>query len=68
MPGVKPVYMRQEKPGRECVADVKKLRYQFLSLANFQTLRIGELDPDPYSTDEVVIYDSLDTLLMRLKF
>lgn len=60
-PGVRPVYIRREKPGRESVADAEKLRYPFLPPANVQTLRIGELDPDPYSSDEEVEYVSLDT-------
>ena len=57
-PGVRPVYMRREKPGRESVADAEKLRYPSLPPANVQTLRIGELEPDPYSSDEE--YISLD--------
>ncbi len=61
LPGVRPVYMRQEKPGRESVADAEKLRYLSLPPANVQTLRIGELDPDTYSSDEEVEYISLDT-------
>ena len=52
--------MRQEKPGRELVADAEKLRYPSLPLANIQTLRIGELEPDPYSSDEEIEYISLD--------
>ncbi|MCJ1347605.1 hypothetical protein MMC31_005833, partial [Peltigera leucophlebia] len=59
-PGARPVCMRREKPGRESVADAEKLRYPPLPPANVQTLRIGEVDPDPYSSDEETEYISLD--------
>lgn len=59
-PGVRPVYIRREKPGRESVADAKKLRYPSLPPANVQKWRIIELDQDPYSFDEEVEYVSLD--------
>ena len=52
--------MRREKPGRESVTDAEKLRYPSLPPANVQTLRIGELEPDPYSSDEEIEYVSLD--------
>ena len=52
--------MRQEKPGRESVAKAEKLRYPSLPPANVQTLRIGEVDLDPYSSDEKTEYISLD--------
>ena len=45
-PGTRPVFMRQEKPGQESVADAEKLRYPSLPPANVQTLRLGEADPD----------------------
>ena len=53
--------MRQKKPGCKSVADAEKLQYLSLSPANVQTLTIGELDPDPYSSDEEMEYISLDT-------
>lgn len=59
-PGTRPVFMRQEKPGRESVPDAEKLRYPSLPPANVQTLRIGEADPDLYSLDEETKYVSLD--------
>ena len=59
-PGARYVFMRQEKPGRESVADAEKLRYPSLPPANVQTLRIGEADSDPYSSDEEAEYISLD--------
>ena len=62
-PGVRPVYMRQEKPGRKSVADAEKLRYPSLPPANVQTLRIGKLEPDPCSSNEEVEYVSLDALI-----
>ncbi len=52
--------MRQGKSGRESVADSEKLRYSSLPPANVQTLRIGEVDPDLYSSDEKIQYISLD--------
>ena len=54
LPGVRPVYMRQEKPGRKSVADAKKLQYLSLPPINVQTLSIRELDPDPVSLDKEV--------------
>ena len=59
-PGVRPVYMRREKPGRESVGDAEKLRYPSLPTANVQTLQIGDLELDLYSSDEEVKYVSLD--------
>ena len=58
-PGARHVFMRQGKPGRESVADAEKLRYPSLPSANVQTLRIGDADPDPYSSDDEVEYVSL---------
>lgn len=52
--------MRRKKTRRDCVADAEKLRYPSLPLVNVQTLRIGEADPDPYSSDEETEYISLD--------
>ena len=59
-PGARHVFMRQGKPGQESVADAEKLRYPSLPPANVQTLRIGDADPDPYSSDDEVQYVSLD--------
>ena len=63
MPGARPVFMRKEKPGRESVADVEKLRYPTLLSAEIHTLRIGQLQPNPYSLDEEDEYVSLNTPL-----
>lgn len=52
--------MRREEPGRESVADVEKLRYPSLPLANVQTLRIGKTNPDPCPSKEEIEYISLD--------
>ncbi len=57
------VFMRQEKSERESVADAEKLCYLSLPPANVQTLRIGEANPDPYSSDEDIQYVSLDNLI-----
>lgn len=65
-PGVRPVYMRREKPGRESVADAEKSWYPSLPPAHVQTLRIRELEPDPYSSDEEAEYVSLDTPIDRI--
>ena len=54
------VFMRQKKSGRESVVDAEKLRYLSFPPANVQTLRIGEADPDPYSSDEEIQYVSPD--------
>ena len=59
-PGARHVFMRQGKSGRESVADAEKLRYPFLPPANVQTLRIGESDLDPFTSDDKVEYVSLD--------
>lgn len=42
------------------VADDEKLHYPSLPPANEQTLRIGEADPDPYSSNEEPEYTLLD--------
>ena len=59
-PGARPVFMRQEKPGRESVANAEKLRYPSLPPANVQMLRIGEANSNPYLSDEETEYISLD--------
>lgn len=52
--------MRQGKSGGESVANAKKLCYLLLPLANVQTLRIRDADPDPYFLDDKVEYVFLD--------
>lgn len=42
------------------MADLEKLRYLILSLANIQTLKIGEIDLKPDFFDEEAKYISLD--------
>lgn len=64
---VRLVYIRQEKLGRESVANGKKLQYPSLLLASIQTLRIEKLDPDFYFSDEEIEYISLDTLIDKTK-
>ncbi len=59
--------MRREKPVRELVANAEKLQYLSLLPANIQTLKIGELEPDPYSSDEEIEYISFDTPINRIK-
>lgn len=56
LPGVRLVYMRQDKPSWKSVADAKKLWYLTLPLPDIQILRIKELNPDPYFSDEKVEY------------
>ena len=60
LPGIRPVYIRREKSGRDCVADAEKLRYPSLPPANVQILKIGELEPDLCFIDEESEYISLD--------
>lgn len=55
--------MRREKNGRDCIADAEKQCYPFLSLANVQTLKIGEMESDLYSIDEKNEYISLNELI-----
>lgn len=55
--------MRREKPGQESVADAEKLRYPILTSAEVHTLRIGELQPDPLSSDDEDEYIFLDAPL-----
>ena len=62
--GARPINMRRKKPGRESVMDVEKLRYPpALPSAEVRPLRIGELLPDPYSSDEENNYVSLNAPL-----
>ena len=58
--------MRQKKPGRELIANAKKLCYRSFLSANVQTLKIEEADLDPYSSDEEAKYISLNKL-MKIK-
>ena len=60
IPGAQHVFMRERKSGQKSVADDEKLCYPTLPPANVQTLKIGDADPDPYSSDEDVQYISLD--------
>lgn len=52
--GARHIFIRQEKPGQESIADAKKLCYLFLSLANIQTLRIDDGNLDLYLSDDKV--------------
>lgn len=61
--GARPVFMRREKPGRKSVADAEKLRYPTVSAAKVHTIRIDEVQPDPYFFDDEDDYVSLDALL-----
>ena len=59
--------MRREKSGHELIADIEKLWYPSLPLANIQKLKIGELEPDSYSSDEELEYVSLDKLIDEIR-
>lgn len=61
--GARHVFMMQEKPRRESVADVKKICYLSLPSVNIQTLRIDDINPDPYFSDEEVQYLLLDKII-----
>ena len=52
--------MRREKSGHESVANAKKLWYPSLSPANVKMLRIRELEPDLFSSDNEVEYVFFD--------
>lgn len=54
-----------ERLERDYVADVEKLYYPTISFAEVHTVRNGDLEPDPDSSDEKVEerYISLDTPL-----
>ena len=52
LPSIPLISIQQEKSRKNCINDAKKLYYSFFTLANVQTLRIGELEPDLYYTDE----------------
>ena len=55
--------MQRKKPGQKSVADAEKLRYPTLPSIKVYTLRIRDLQPNPYSSDDQDDYISLDTLL-----
>ena len=61
---VRLVYMRQNKSRRKSVADAKKLQYLSLLHANVQTLKIRELKPNPYFSNEKIEFIFLMHLLM----
>ena len=66
-PGVWPVYMRREKPGRESVANAEKLRYPSLPSANVQMLTIRELELDLFISDDKVKYVFLNEPINAIK-
>lgn len=55
--------MQQEKPRRDCIANLEKLCYFTLFPANIQILKIEKIDPDSYSFDEKAKYIFLDQLI-----
>lgn len=55
--------MEQEKPKRNCIANLKKLHYPTLPLTNIQTLKIREIDLDFYCFDKKAKYIFLDKLI-----
>ncbi len=61
--GARHFFMRQRKSGWKSIVDAKKLCYPSLPPANVQTLRIRELNSDPYLLDDKVKYVSLDELI-----
>ena len=65
LPGMKPVFMRRERLGRDCIADIEKLCYPKIPSTKVHTVRIRDLEPDPNSSDEKIEeeYISLDTSL-----
>lgn len=52
--------MRQEKLERDFVVNIEKLLYLTLPPSNIQTLRLKEIDPNPYFFDKKTGYISLD--------
>ena len=62
-PGARNIFMRKVKPSRDSVADAEKLRYPILPSTEVHTLRIGEMEPNPYSSDNEDKYISFDALL-----
>ncbi len=52
LPGVRAVFMRKEKCGRDNVTDAEKLRYPALLPADIHTMRIGEEPADLFLSDE----------------
>lgn len=45
------------------MANIEKLRYSILSSANIQTLKIGEIDSDPYFSNKNARYIFLNNLI-----
>ena len=66
-PEVKPVYMRREKPGHKSVSDAQKLQYLFLLSANVSTLKIRELELEPYFFDKKIEYIFLNASIDGIK-
>lgn len=60
LPAIRLVFMWQKKPERDCIADMEKLYYSILLPANIQTLKIREIDPNPYFSNKKVRYNFLD--------
>lgn len=55
--------MQQEKPRRDCIANLEKLCYLILFPANIQTLKIEKMDSNSYFFDEKTKYIFLDKLI-----
>lgn len=55
--------MCQKKTGGESVIDAKKLKYPILPFAKIHTLRIGDLQFNPYMLDDKNKYFSLNAFL-----
>lgn len=62
-PGARLIFIRKKKPSQESVADAKILRYPTLPFAEIYILKIGQLQPDPYSLNKENKYISLNTSL-----
>lgn len=66
-PEIWSVYIKQKKLGRKSVANVKKLWYLSLPLANVQLLRIRELESDPYFSNKEIKYVFLNAFMDKIR-
>lgn len=60
IPEARYVFIKQGKSGRKSIINTNKLHHLSLPLTNVQTLRIRELDTNPYLSDDKIEYISLN--------
>lgn len=66
-PEIRPVLMKQEKPGQRLIANTKKLQYLYLLSANVQILRMRELEFNLNFFDKKIEYAFFDIPIDKIR-